>query len=202
LEYFIQKDFVAHINEAFKQDDIAMGTPASSAENTQEYNVKMLDFFVTRLKQTRVNFEISLADYIFGLCSPNMEGFTHVPGKYRMTNKEKAKDASNFIPNILLPMSQFFQNKNTDPNIQARVRVFVINKVYDKFVQMAETIIKNEEKTSEVLNKYKGEAKGGNQISDFDKMKHQFYLDNLEIQKIAKSNNAVIENFNEKRFSS
>ena len=71
-----------------------------------------------------------------------------------MTNKDKPKDPSNFIPMIFLPMTQFFQSKELDVQIQARVKELLLNKIYEKFIQMAETIIKNEEKTSEMLSKY------------------------------------------------
>ena len=45
----------------------------NNSDNYDHYNNEILKYFMNRLKKTQINFENSLADFIFSLCLSGLE---------------------------------------------------------------------------------------------------------------------------------
>lgn len=114
----------------------------------------LLEEFVAMIRQTIKSALQPVIEKFYELCQKNLEPFNGVPTKYRMTNKEMPTTPSSFMWNIFYPLNQFIQNNQLQDLVKSSLEQEVVNRIYEKFLQIAKEILSTVEKAENVLSKY------------------------------------------------
>jgi len=178
-------ELLATIDEAFNQDIIAMNCEGM-VQIPHEKNQKYVEFFTARLADSIKVFEDEIAKYIYAKCDATLEFVNGIPKKFRMTNRGKPTEPSNFLDNIFLSLGQFFQDYSFQETPRKTIEKTVVNNTYDEYIKRAHKIMEDAKREEETLSRYRNSATAQGGASDYEKIKYQFSLDNQHLAEIVK----------------
>jgi len=195
-------ELVATIDEAYNQDIIVMNFEGAT-QIPHEKNKKYVEFFTARLADSIKIFEEEIAKFINSKCEATLEFVGGIPKKFRMTNRGKPTEPSNFLDNIFLSLGQFFQDYSFQEVPRKTIEQTVVNSIYDEYVQRAHKLLDVAQKEEETLSRYRNAAVAQGGTSDYEKIKYQFHLDNQHIAEIVRQITGLeLTNYSETLFAS
>ena len=77
-----------------------------------------------------------------------------IPKKFRMTNRGKPTEPSNFLDNIFLSLGQFFQDYSFQETPRKTIEKTVVNNTYDEYIKRAHKIMEDAKREEETLSRY------------------------------------------------
>ncbi len=85
-----------------------------------------------------------------------MQFVNGIPKKFRMSSIAKGKptEPSNFLDNIFLPLGQFYQNYNFQDTPKKKIETFVVNKVYQEYLNRTRKLLEISKKEEETISRY------------------------------------------------
>eukprot|EP00347_Sterkiella_histriomuscorum_P008964 403343057 len=148
------------------------------------------------LKELKVRFDHLAEPCISGISTKiyqrlveNLQAFKQVATMFRMTNRDVENKPSQFLQNLLNPLQNLSEQKLFS-TLSQEVKYQLFDKVLKgglkELHNLINGIVEEEKKMHESLKKYKKEASSNSsndlkQISDFEKMQVQLYIDIQEL---------------------